>query len=50
MNKFIKPMVVTILLMFGMATTANAALTTKYTSLGVPTGVNTSFKTYMDWR
>lgn len=50
MNKLIKPMAVTILLIFGMATTANAALTTEYTSLGVPTGVNTSFKTYMDWR
>lgn len=50
MNKLIKPMVVTILLIFGMTTTANAALTAEYASLGVPAGVNTSFKTYMDWR
>lgn len=50
MNKLIKPMVVAILLIFGMSITVNAALTTEYTSLGVPTHINTSFKTYMDWR
>lgn len=50
MNKLIKPMVISILLIFGMSITVNAALTTEYTSLGVPTHINTSFKTYMDWR
>ena len=37
------------LFIFGFATSANA-LTAEYASLGVPTDVNTSFKTYMDWR
>ena len=50
MNKLIKPMVIAILLIFGMSITVNAALTAEYTSLGVPTHINTSFKTYMDWR
>lgn len=27
-----------------------SALTATYTDLGVPTNINTSFKTYMDWR
>lgn len=49
MNKLIKP-IATILLIFGMSTSASAALTAEYTSMGVPTNVNTSFKTYMDWR
>lgn len=49
MRKFIKS-IATILLIFGISTSASAALTTEYTSLGVPTGVDTSFKTYMDWR
>ena len=50
MNKLIKSTVATILLIFGMATSVSAALTAEYTSLGTPTNVNTSFKTYMDWR
>lgn len=50
MNKIIKPAVASILLIFGMATSASAALTAEYTDLSVPTNVNTSFKTWMDWR
>lgn len=50
MQKIIKPIVIAVLLIFGMTTTVNAALMAEYTSLGVPTNVNTSFKTYMDWR
>lgn len=50
MYNFIKSTAATILLIFGVATSASAALEPKYTSLGVPTNVNTSFKTYMDWR
>lgn len=49
MNKLIKP-IATILLIFGMGTSASAATTVEYTSLGVPANVNTSFKTWMDWR
>lgn len=41
-------------LLFVMATlcvgTVGQALTATYTDLGVPTNVNTSFKTYMDYR
>lgn len=50
MKKSIKAIVATILLTFGMGIQANAAIKAEYTSLGVPTNVNTSFKTYMDWR
>lgn len=50
MNKLIKSTVATILLIFGMGTSVSAALTAEYTSLGTPTNINTSFKTYMDWR
>ena len=49
MKKFIKTPIVTILLIFGMATSANA-LSVEYENLDVPTNVNTSFKTWMDWR
>ena len=41
---------ITILLIFGMVTSATAALQVEYTNLGVPTGIDTSFKTWMDWR
>ena len=50
MKKHIKTLAVAVLLIFGMSVTASAALKAEYTSLGVPTGVDTSFKTYMDWR
>ena len=50
MKKFLISIAVTTLFVFGMGTTVSAALTAKYTDLGVPTGVNTSFKTWMDWR
>lgn len=49
MIKLIKPMAATILLIFGFYTSANA-MTAEYTNLGVPTNVNTSFKTWMDYR
>lgn len=53
MNRFAKSLIV-VLLIFGLSisgiTNVSAELTSKYTSLGVPTGINTSFKTYMDWR
>lgn len=42
-------MAATILLIFGFYTSANA-MTAEYTNLGVPTNVNTSFKTWMDYR
>lgn len=49
MKKFIKIPIVTILLIFCLSTSVNA-LTAEYTDLGVPTDINTSFKTWMDWR
>lgn len=50
MNKFIKPILITILLIFGISTSVSAELVAEYVDMGVPTNVNTSFKTYMDWR
>lgn len=50
MNKIIKAMVATTLLIFGLSTSANAITVAEYTDLGVPTDVDTSFKTWMDWR
>lgn len=49
MKKTIKLLTVAATLIFGVATSASAAIT-EYTDMGVPTGINTSFKTYMDWR
>ena len=49
MNKLIKSFAI---ILSTMTITANSvnALTTTYTNLEVPTNVNTSFKTWMDWR
>lgn len=49
MKKLIK-LLTAIILTTTVFTTSASALTATYTSLGVPTGINTSFKTYMDWR
>lgn len=48
MKKFVGS-IFTTLLIFGAAISANA-MTAEYIDLGVPTDVDTSFKTYMDWR
>lgn len=50
MKKHIKTLAATVLLTFGMSVGASAALEAQYTSLGVPTGVNTSFKTWMSYK
>lgn len=49
MRKIFKSLIV-LTTVLGLTTTSASALTATYTSLGVPSGVNTSFKTYMDWR
>lgn len=49
MKHSIKLLIITVALIFTTATSASA-LTATYTNLGVPTGINTSFKTYMDYR
>lgn len=51
MKKIIKiiGILMCVFLLSSMTLTANAMSVT-YTNLGVPTNVNTSFKTYMDWR
>ncbi len=49
MKKSIKTTIATILLIFN-AISVSAAVKPVYTELGVPTGVDTSFKTYMDYR
>ena len=50
MNKCIKTVIATILLIFGMTASTSAALRAEYTNLGAPVGIDTSFKTWMDWR
>lgn len=46
---FIKK-VFAIILIFAVSASVSAQTVAVYTSLGIPAGIDTSFKTYMDWR
>lgn len=48
MRKIIK--ILTVAIIMALSTTSASALTATYTEMGVPKGINTSFKTYMDYR
>lgn len=49
MKKSIKLLAASMLMIFSIAKPASALYIT-YTNMGVPTHINTSFKTWMDWR